>query len=89
MERVIKDVIQAESAATFPTEDVGAKERVLTFLRELQKDDPKNWTSIKTISEESKVSSVYLRHIVEKLIKDKTIERATIGRKQYFRLPMP
>ena len=80
------DIIQASNVKDFPTESTGAKEKVVTFLSGLQEQDTRSWASIKTIAQESKVSPVYTRHVLDKLTEDQVIEKGNMGKKQYFRL---
>jgi hypothetical protein len=80
------DFITAESVSEFPAESPSSKKKVLDFLSQIQEKDSNLWTSIKTIAEESKVSPVYTRNVLDSLVADEQIERAFVGKKQYFRI---
>ena len=83
------DFISAESVSEFPAESPSSKKKVLGFLAEVHETDEKLWTSIKTIADESHVSPVYTRNVLDGLVGDKQIERAFVGKKQYFRILPP
>jgi len=80
------DYITAASQSDFPAQSPTSKVKVLGFLNDLAVKDPNLWSSIKTIAEESKVSPVYTRNVLDVLVEKSEIERAFIGRKQYFRM---
>lgn len=80
------DFITAENKTDFPAQSPTSKVKVLGFLNELAVKDPNLWSSIKTIAEESKVSPVYTRNVLDTLVEKNEIERAFMGRKQYFRM---
>lgn len=80
------DFIRAESAQDFPDKSPTSKVKVLDFLNTIYDKDPTVWSSIKTIADESKVSPVYTRNVLDDLCEDKQVEKAFVGKKQYFRL---
>lgn len=89
MDSETRDIIKADDASSLPTDYTPAKDKITTFLTEIDNDDHRNWSAIKTISEGSGVSSVYTRHVLDSMLKDATIERGLRGKKAYFRLKAP
>lgn len=80
------DFISADDVSSMPTQSPLAREKVLSFLSGVFEDDPKLWTAIKTIAEQSQVSPVYTRNVLDTLVSEKAVERAYMGKKQYFRI---
>jgi len=81
-----RDVIRATDVSTFPVQTGSAKDRILDIFKSLNKEDESIWASVKTISEESQVSNIYTRHVLDALLKSGTIEKGVRGKKTYFRL---
>jgi hypothetical protein len=80
------DYITAESGKDFPARSPTSKVKVLGFLTTIFEKDSNLWSSIKTIAGESDVSPVYTRNVLDELVEKETIERAYVGKKQYFRM---
>jgi len=81
----IRDIIKAKTASDLPPESTGARDRIMSYLQELAKDDKDNWMSRRTICSGAKVSQAYTSHVLDELIADGLIERGVVGRKTYFR----
>jgi hypothetical protein len=80
------DYITAVSVKDFPAQSPTSKIKVLDFLNTIFEKDSNLWSSIKTIAEESKVSPVYTRNVLDDLVEKEAIEKAFVGKKQYFRM---
>jgi len=80
------DYISAKDVSSFPDQSPTSKIKVQRFLTEIHEKDPKLWSSIKTIADESTVSPVYTRNVLDELVTKQIIEKGYVGKKQYFRL---
>jgi len=88
MDDKLRDIIVADSVDELPAETSIAKERIFTYMKKMNDEDPRYWMSRKTIADESKVSSVYTCNVLEKLLQENKIEKGVVGRKSYYRLPI-
>lgn len=89
-EKINRDVVSAETIGDFGSMSTSSsKERVINFLQGLSKEGTSLWASVKTIAVESKVSEVYTRNVLSKLMSEGRIEIGQKNAKKYYRWTPP
>lgn len=67
-----------------------SKARILGYLGEVQQMPSKSgkpiWVSIRSISQQAKVSNVYTRNVLSQLVESGQVEMGKDGKKAYYRL---
>jgi len=88
MKESIIEKFGSKSLAVVPILEPGARDKVLGFLKDINTENTRYWSSISTIAKGTRLSAMYTRAVLQKLCDDQDVEcaRHASDKKMYFRI---